>query len=179
MSLSSKNYYEILGIERNASKEAIKKAYHEIARVYHPDSNFYSEIIDESLSPEQEEFFRLITEAYNTLMNEKSRAEYDALLPKELPSWESSSSSRDEKQTTEDNKKNSSRNSATYVRMSQVFGKVDKPSMFDQYRVKEVRSVADMMKRRRIGPRKMLLIISIGIPMLMMAVITFLLFFLN
>ena len=39
-----KNYYEILGVSQDASKEAISKAYKEIALIYHPDSNFQPKI---------------------------------------------------------------------------------------------------------------------------------------
>ena len=41
----NKNFYELLGVPRDASKAQIKDAYKDVARVFHPDSNFYDEII--------------------------------------------------------------------------------------------------------------------------------------
>lgn len=84
-----KNYYEILGVAKDASKEEIRLAYKDIARVFHPDSNFYDEILEFSPSDTHLATFKLLTEAYNTLVNEKKRAEYDRSLPPELRSWES------------------------------------------------------------------------------------------
>lgn len=56
--------YEVLGIDRNASKDDIKKAYRELAKKYHPDR--YS---DNPLNDLAEEKFREVKEAYDTLMN--------------------------------------------------------------------------------------------------------------
>lgn len=64
----SKNYYEILGIEKNASKEEIKKAFYRKAKIYHPDVNHASNAAD---------VFRLIQEAYQTLYDDDKRGEYD------------------------------------------------------------------------------------------------------
>lgn len=86
-------FYDLLGLTPEATKEQIRDAYKEIARVYHPDSNFYDEIIgevDSGLTPEQIETFKRITEAYNTLSNEERRAAYDRAMPKPLPRWEDS-----------------------------------------------------------------------------------------
>ncbi|MEM2782528.1 MAG: molecular chaperone DnaJ [Candidatus Hadarchaeales archaeon] len=63
-----KDYYEILGVSRNASKEEIKRAYRELAMKYHPDRN---------KSPEAEEKFKEISEAYAVLSDDQKRAEYD------------------------------------------------------------------------------------------------------
>jgi curved DNA-binding protein len=65
-----KDYYTILGLERGASAEEIKKAYRKLARKYHPDV---------SKDPEGEEKFKDLAEAYQTLKDEERRAAYDRL----------------------------------------------------------------------------------------------------
>ncbi len=62
-----KNYYEILGIAKNADKEEIKKAYHKLAHKFHPDKTQGGD----------EQKFKEINEAYQILINDKKRAEYD------------------------------------------------------------------------------------------------------
>lgn len=62
-----KNYYEILGIEKNASTDDIKKAFRKLATKYHPDKKTGDEAK-----------FKEISEAYAVLSDEKKRAEYDA-----------------------------------------------------------------------------------------------------
>lgn len=66
------NYYEILGIKRDASQEEIKKAFRKLAKQYHPDVN--------GKNCEADEKFRKINEAYNVLNKESSREEYDLKL---------------------------------------------------------------------------------------------------
>jgi len=79
--IENRNYYELLGIEEDASVEEIKEAYHDIARVFHPDSRFYDEIIeDRDLTEEHNRLFKVITSAYHTLTNDEKRREYDAQL---------------------------------------------------------------------------------------------------
>lgn len=89
---STKNYYQLLNLERNATKEEIKAAYKSIALVYHPDSNFFDEILDgvagKKQAKENEEFFKLLTAAYHTLVNADSRSQYDLTLAPELPGWD-------------------------------------------------------------------------------------------
>ena len=65
-----KDYYEILGVERKASEEAIKKAYRKLARQYHPDVSKHADA---------EEKFKEISEAYQTLKDADKRAAYDQL----------------------------------------------------------------------------------------------------
>jgi molecular chaperone DnaJ len=65
---SKRDYYEILGVDRSATKEQLKKAYRRKAREYHPDVN------SNSGSDEQ---FKEINEAYEVLSNESTRAAYD------------------------------------------------------------------------------------------------------
>jgi len=65
-----KDYYQILGVERGASAEAIKKAYRRLARKYHPDV---------SKEAGAEDKFKEIGEAYETLKDAEKRAAYDRL----------------------------------------------------------------------------------------------------
>lgn len=62
-----KDYYQILGIERNASLDEVKKAFRKLATKYHPDKKGGDEAK-----------FKEISEAYAVLNDEKKRAEYDA-----------------------------------------------------------------------------------------------------
>lgn len=63
-----RNYYEILGVEKNASAEEIKKAYRKLARRYHPDMN--------PGDKSAEEQFKSINEAYDVLSDESKRVQY-------------------------------------------------------------------------------------------------------
>lgn len=63
-----KDYYSILGISRTATEDEIKKAYRKQALKYHPDKN---------KTPEAEEKFKLIAEAYEVLSDKKKRDVYD------------------------------------------------------------------------------------------------------
>lgn len=63
-----KDYYEILGVPRDASKEDIKKAYRHLALKYHPDKN---------KAPDAEEKFKEISEAYGVLYDDQKRKMYD------------------------------------------------------------------------------------------------------
>jgi curved DNA-binding protein len=65
-----KDYYAILGVERGASADDIKKAYRKLARMYHPDV---------SKDPQGEEKFKEVAEAYETLKSPEKRAAYDQL----------------------------------------------------------------------------------------------------
>jgi curved DNA-binding protein CbpA len=74
---SSTNFYDILGISKNASEADIKSAFHKLARSKHPDKGTTAE---EKASLQSE--FELITKAYNTLKDPTSRAAYDAAQAK-------------------------------------------------------------------------------------------------
>jgi curved DNA-binding protein len=65
-----KDYYDILGVGRSASEREIKQAYRRLARQYHPDVN---------PSPDAEERFKEINEAYQVLSDAEKRRKYDQL----------------------------------------------------------------------------------------------------
>lgn len=63
-----RDYYEILGIDKSASEKEIKSAYRKLAMQYHPDKNS---------SPDAEEKFKEISEAYEILSDQNKRSKYD------------------------------------------------------------------------------------------------------
>ncbi|MDR2579218.1 MAG: molecular chaperone DnaJ [Chitinispirillales bacterium] len=67
--MAKADYYETLGVSKNASDDDIKKAYRKLAVMYHPDKN--------PGDKPAEEKFRQATEAYEVLKDEKKRAQYD------------------------------------------------------------------------------------------------------
>ncbi len=63
-----RDYYEVLGVQRNASSEEIKKSFRRLARQYHPDVNKEAEAAEK---------FKEINEAYEVLSDQQKRAMYD------------------------------------------------------------------------------------------------------
>lgn len=66
--MANRDYYEVLGVDRNATQEEIKKAYRRLSKKYHPDIN---------KAPDAAEKFKEIQEAYEVLGDEQKRANYD------------------------------------------------------------------------------------------------------
>lgn len=64
-----RDYYEVLGVGRNADAAQIKKAYRKLAKKYHPDTN--------AGNAEAEQKFKEVTEAYDVLGDEEKRKMYD------------------------------------------------------------------------------------------------------
>src|SRR5574343_608606 len=62
----AKDYYETLGVQKNASKDEIKKAFHKLAHKYHPDKN-----------KGDDSKFKEVNEAYQTLSDDAKRSQYD------------------------------------------------------------------------------------------------------
>ena len=67
--MAKRDYYEVLGVSKNASKEDLKKAYRKLAMQYHPDRN--------PGNKEAEEMFKEAAEAYEILNDDNKRARYD------------------------------------------------------------------------------------------------------
>jgi curved DNA-binding protein len=70
MAVAFQDYYETLGVPRDASAEDIRRAYRKLARKYHPDVN---------KDPGAEDRFKQISEAYEVLRDDDKRARYDRL----------------------------------------------------------------------------------------------------
>lgn len=67
-----RDYYEVLGVSRDASKDEIKRAYRKMSKKYHPDIN---------KEPGAEEKYKEVQEAYETLSDDQKRAAYDQYGP--------------------------------------------------------------------------------------------------
>ena len=70
--MPKKDYYEILGVSRDATDKAIKKAYRKLAKQYHPDTY-------QGDKKEAEDKFKEISEAYEVLIDTDKRAKYDQI----------------------------------------------------------------------------------------------------
>ena len=68
--MNEKDYYEILGVSKDATSRDIQKAFQQKARKLHPDVN---------KEPDAEEKFKEVSEAYAVLSDEQKRARYDAM----------------------------------------------------------------------------------------------------
>ncbi len=69
--MAARDYYEVLGVDRNATEDDIKKAYRKMARKYHPDLH--------KDDPTAADKFKEVNEAYQTLSDADKRAQYDQI----------------------------------------------------------------------------------------------------
>ena len=67
--MASKDYYSVLGVDKNASEDEIKSAYRKLAKKYHPDLN--------KDNPDAAEKFKEVNEAYEVLGDKQKRSNYD------------------------------------------------------------------------------------------------------
>src|SRR5688572_22584614 len=85
MAVKFKDYYELLGVPRDASQDDIRKAFRKLARQYHPDVA--------KDKPKAEEKFKEVNEAYEVLGDPAKRKKYDTLganwkQPQPPPGWQ-------------------------------------------------------------------------------------------
>ncbi len=66
--MSKRDYYDVLGLTKSASKDEIRKAYRKLSKMYHPDLNKEADAVDK---------FKEVTEAYEVLSDETKKANYD------------------------------------------------------------------------------------------------------
>ena len=66
--MSKRDYYDVLGITKSASKDEIRKAYRSLSKKYHPDLNKADDAVDK---------FKEVTEAYEVLSDDSKKANYD------------------------------------------------------------------------------------------------------
>ena len=98
--MAKRDFYEVLGVDRNADADALKKAYRKLAIQYHPDRQQGK---SDAEKKDAEEKFKEAAEAYDVLSNPDKRARYDQLGPEgydqmngsrvEVCRWKTSSAS--------------------------------------------------------------------------------------
>lgn len=76
--LDDLDHYTLLGVTREAEKKAIKRAYFELAAIFHPDRYYKKDL--GTFKPKMEVLFTRITEAHDTLIDVEKRADYDAYV---------------------------------------------------------------------------------------------------
>ncbi|HLB02654.1 MAG TPA: DUF4388 domain-containing protein [Nitrospiria bacterium] len=76
--LARQDHYQVLNLRREATRDDIKKTYFKLAKEYHPDRHLQGGM--EDLQEQLEALFGRITQAYDTLLTEKTRKDYDLYL---------------------------------------------------------------------------------------------------
>ena len=90
---SQQTFYDILGVDRDASEKEIREAYLRIAKQHHPDAKSAEEI--EALEIQERDLsqtriFKMVTFAYQTLKDPEMRRKYDQTLGPSLKDWDES-----------------------------------------------------------------------------------------
>ncbi len=78
--IGSQNYYEVLGVGMQATREEIKRSYYRLAKIYHPDRHFEASMRE--LKKELEALFAKVKEAYDVLSSDSKRTSYNERLSK-------------------------------------------------------------------------------------------------
>ena len=125
------NFYELLGVSRNASKDEIKTAYRNMVKKYHPD-----------ISKEEDagKIIRSLNEAKTTLLDDDKRREYDTLLDEINTSKEFSSNKSNEESYTEKTYQYKQEYSEVYVTRWEYFTNYLKNSIDKKY-IKIIKSI--------------------------------------
>lgn len=147
-SIEERNYYELLGVERTASEDEIRASYKELVRIFHPDSNFFSDIVPDKVESGEADTFKLITEAYKVLTDTHKRQDYDRRLPPVLADWGSG-----EPEVASGDSSNRWAMKADCAPMDKVarnrtFGVVQQHSADHNREVQEVSSMLDLFNKR-------------------------------
>ena len=161
-----KDYYELLGVGRDATSEEIKHAYREIARVYHPDSNFYAEIIDVPPNERDIQIFKLVTAAYDVLMDSEKRVAYDRTLLRGLKDWSEAEGAPVRPPSGWEERP---RPAARPVQQ-RGFGQFQKDEPLTKSSAQAMRPMTDRLQTTRRGlSEKILLFLGLGLPLLTLA----------
>lgn len=131
------NYYEILGVEKNAKASEIKLKYRKLAMKYHPDKN--------PNDKEAEEKFKKISEAYEVIGNEEKRKEYDKKLNK---SFENKDFGKFENNKNQNNDKKSYSESFSFNPndLKNMFEKVFDVEKIDKNEKEKIKNYKENMK---------------------------------
>lgn len=78
--IGARNYYEILGVGMQATREEIKRSYYRLAKIYHPDRHFEASMRE--LKKELETLFAKVKDAYDVLSSDSKRTAYNERLSK-------------------------------------------------------------------------------------------------